>query len=85
MSRNGLLQGRRQGRRIEDRLGNRALILDRKTDDADFLDGLMSGLLGGGNDEVADATALDFGRAFDDSQRFRRDAGLKASGAVRFL
>src|SRR5580704_16890699 len=78
-------RGRRRFRRIDDRLRKRALILDREPDDLRLLDGAVGRFLGGGNDKVADATALDFGGAFHDRQRLGRDARLDAGGADSVL
>ena len=65
----GPLQGGRQRRRIEQKVHETPLIFDRKADDTGLFDCLVRGLLGGGNDEIADAAALHFSSALHHSQR----------------
>jgi hypothetical protein len=70
---------------MEDRLGQRLLIVKGQADQLRFLDRSPGGLLGGGDDEVADAAALEFGGAFDHIKNFRSDARFEAGGTMRFL
>src|SRR5271166_2330275 len=72
-------------RRIEDSLGESALILDREANDLRFLDGAVGGFLRGGDHEIADAAALDFGGTLDGRQSVERDARLDACRVGRFL
>jgi hypothetical protein len=81
----GLGDAQQAGRgrwRIEDRLGDGALILDGEPNNLSFFNGACGGLLGRGDDEIADTSALEFGRALDDGQSFGSDARLDARGAV---
>ena len=50
-----------------------------------FLYGAVRGLLGSGDDEVADAAPLDLGGAFHDGERVGRDLRFEPGGAGRFL
>ncbi len=67
--------------RVEDGRGDRALILDRKADQLGFGDHLVRFLPRGGDDELADAAALQLGRAADDGERVRGDPGFEPGGA----
>ncbi len=53
-------------RRIENRLGEGALILHREPDDLRLLNRPMRRLLRGGGDKTTHASALDLSGAFDD-------------------
>jgi hypothetical protein len=64
----GPLQGGRQRRWIEQKIYETLLIFDRKPDDAGLFDCPVRGLLGGGDDEIADAAALHFRSALHDRQ-----------------
>jgi hypothetical protein len=67
-------QTRRRLGRVEDRFGERALILDREADNLGFLDRAVRGFLRRRDDKVADAASLDLGGAFDDGERLGSDA-----------
>src|SRR5215472_5627802 len=77
-----LESGGRLGR-VEQRLDQKASILDRKPDDLGLLDRTMCGLLGGRDHEVADAASLDFGSALDDAQRIGGYTRFDARGTGR--
>ena len=79
----GASERRRRFGRVEDGFAKRTLIFDRQTDDLGFLDRAVRRFLGGRDDEVADAASLDFCRAFNDGERFGRDARFDARRPVR--
>jgi hypothetical protein len=85
MSFGGAGQRWRRRRRIEDRFGKCALILDRETDNLGFLDRTVGRFLRCCDHKVADTATLQFGCASDDSERIRRNPGLKPGGTVWFL
>jgi hypothetical protein len=80
----GPLQGGRQRRWIEQKIYETLLIFDRKPDDAGLFDCPVRGLLGGGDDEIADAAALHFSSALHHGQRIRCDTRFDARTAVMF-
>lgn len=79
------LQRRGRRRRIEQQLGETALILDRQADEVSLLNRSMRSISGGSDNEVTDASALDLGCTLHDSERLRCNARLNSSGAVGFL
>lgn len=77
-------QSRRGGRRIEQQVDKSPLVFGQKADQMRLFDRLLRGFLGGGDDEVAYASAFDLGGALDYGERIGGDAGLDTSGSVRF-
>lgn len=73
-------QGRDGRRRMKKRRCERPLIFQRELDNVAFLDRLPRRLVCRRDDEVADATPLDFGGAFHRGERVGRDAGFEPGG-----
>jgi hypothetical protein len=71
--------------RIEKGLHDLALILNGKPDDRGFLNRFLRHSLGGINNELAYAAALDFGRALYDGERVQVDADFNACCSVWLL
>src|ERR1700693_2368310 len=69
-------------RRIEDRFGNAALILNGQADNRGFFNRPVRRFPGGINDELADTAALNFGGAFHDGEGVGTDARFDTGSAV---
>src|SRR5262249_6683246 len=70
-------------RRIEKRLHDPAMILNGNSDDCSFLYRPVRSLLGGIDDEFADAAALDFGGTFHHCKSVGADTRFDARRAIR--
>jgi hypothetical protein len=57
---------RNRRRRIEQQVNKPALLVGRESNEVGFRNRPIGGLLGGGDDEVADAATLELGRLLDD-------------------
>jgi hypothetical protein len=77
----GFCKGGRWRWGIEEEVDESLLIFDRESNELCFFDRLERGGLGGGNDEIADATALQFGGTFYDGQCFGSESRLDAGAA----
>lgn len=69
--------------RVKQKFNESELVIEREADKIAFRDGPASGFLGGGDDKIANAATLQFGRAFHDRQRIWGEACFKARGACR--
>jgi hypothetical protein len=78
------LQRRSESGRIEQQIDESLLILDRKADEVSFFDRPFCGLSGGGHDEVAEGSTLNFGGTPDDRELRRGDAGFDSRGSRGF-
>ena len=76
------LQGRLGWRRIEQKIDEADLIFYRQTDEKRLFDRPLRGFLGGGDDEVADATAFDLGSTFHDGERLGSNARSMPPSAI---
>src|SRR5438045_815110 len=71
-------------RRIENGLGNRALIGERQADDVVFLDRLDRGLARRRHDEIGESAPLDLGSTLEYLQHVGWKARLKSGGRNSF-
>src|ERR1039458_6027077 len=81
MSLPGTLQGGRENRRIEEQLHKALLVFEGQANQLGFIDGLECDLLSRGDHKIADAAALQFRGALDDSERIGRNASFDARRA----
>ena len=63
------LHGRRKSRRIQQEFDKEPLVFNGHANDLSFVDSPVGDLLSGGNYEIADAAALQFSGALDDTER----------------
>src|SRR5258708_12787561 len=77
-------RGRRR-RRIQQQRHESLLRFARKPDNFQFSDGLLSGLLCGGNYKIADRAALNFRSAANDGEGLACNACLHAGGSAMSL
>ena len=83
MARDRAFQSWRKRRRVQDRLRDRPLILDREPDDLGLFHGAIRGFLRRRDDEIAYTAPLQLGCALHDSQGIRSYPQLPRR-AVRF-
>jgi hypothetical protein len=65
---------------MENRIGELALIPDRKADDAGFLNDAGGCIAGGSYDEIGESSALQFGGPFDQGMDIYRKPDFEAGG-----
>lgn len=72
----GTPERRRGFRRVEQDVREACLILDRQADEVRLRDRPLGGFMGGGDDEITDAPALNFSGPLHDHQGIRCDTRL---------
>src|SRR2546426_11872330 len=78
------LQGWRKSGRVKKQFDETRLVFDRQTDDLSLGDCPAGGLLGGGNDKIADTAALEFRGPLDGPQGVGGDASFLKVGAALY-